>query len=73
MLSWPEAILATLGDRFMRSWIVVERAYRRPMSAFAFRIKFAFYPLLALVALAQSGFTFLIRLLLPTRHRANVH
>lgn len=51
MLSWLDAALAATGDRFMRSWTVVERAYRRPMSAFAFRVKFAFYPLLALVAL----------------------
>lgn len=35
----------------MRSWTVVERAYRRPMSAFAYRIKFAFYPLLAIAAI----------------------
>jgi CHASE2 domain-containing sensor protein len=35
----------------MRSWTVVERAYRRPLSAFALRVKFAFYPLLAIVAI----------------------
>jgi CHASE2 domain-containing sensor protein len=36
----------------MRSWSVVERAYRRPLSRFALRLKFTFYPLLALAALA---------------------
>src|SRR5262245_48552423 len=41
-----------LGENFMRSWSVVERAYRRPMSQFALRLKFAFYPLLALAAIA---------------------
>jgi len=34
----------------MRSWAVVERAYRRPLSRFALCLKFAFYPLLALAA-----------------------
>jgi CHASE2 domain-containing sensor protein len=46
-----DSTLATLGERFMRSWTVVERAYRRPLSAFAFRLKFAFYPLLAVAAI----------------------
>lgn len=35
----------------MHSWTVVERAYRRPLSAFALRIKFGFYPLLAIAAI----------------------
>ena len=47
-----DAGLATLGEGFMRSWTVVERGYRRPLSRFAYRLKFAFYPLLALGALA---------------------
>jgi len=51
IFSWLDASLATIGEIFMRSWTVVERAYRRPMSAFAYRIKFAFYPLLAIVAI----------------------
>ena len=51
-LSWLDAALAALGENFMRSWTVVERSYRRPLSVFAFRVKFAFYPLLALVAIA---------------------
>jgi hypothetical protein len=55
MLSWLDASLAAVGERFMRSWTVVERAYRRPLSAFAFRLKFAFYPLLALAALGWLG------------------
>ena len=46
-----DASLASLGEGFMRSWTVVERAYRRPMSTLAYRIKFAFYPLLAIAAI----------------------
>jgi CHASE2 domain-containing sensor protein len=52
LISWLDASLAALGDGFMRSWTVVERKYRRPLSRFAYRLKFAFYPLLALGALA---------------------
>jgi adenylate cyclase len=55
MLSWLDSSLAASGDAFMRSWTVVERAYRRPMSAFAYRIKFAFYPLLAIAAIGWLG------------------
>ncbi len=55
ILAWLDASLAAIGEGFMRSWTVVERGYRRPLSAFAFRIKFAFYPLLALAALNWLG------------------
>jgi hypothetical protein len=51
MLSWLDSSLAATGDAFMRSWTVVERAYRRPLSRFAFRLKFTFYPLLAIAAI----------------------
>ncbi len=51
MLSWLDAALAALGEAFMRSWSKVERLYRRPLSRFAFRLKFSYYPLLALAAL----------------------
>ena len=47
VLSSLDAGLATLGHGFMREWSRVERSYRRPLSALAFRLKFAFYPLLA--------------------------
>jgi CHASE2 domain-containing sensor protein len=55
MLSWLDSSLAAVGEGFMRSWSKVERGYRRPFSRFAFRVKFAFYPLLALGALAWLG------------------
>lgn len=51
MLSWLDAALAALGDGFIRAWGYVERSYRRPLARLAFRLKFAFYPLLALAAL----------------------
>ena len=52
VLSWVDASLAALGDSFVRSWGKVERSYRRPLSWIAARLKFAFYPLLALAAVA---------------------
>jgi CHASE2 domain-containing sensor protein len=51
VLSWLDAGLATLGHAFLRLWTRVERSYRRPFSWIAFRLKFAFYPLLALGAI----------------------
>ena len=55
VISRIDAVMALLGDGFMRAWTRVERAYRRPFSAFALRLKFAFYPLLALAALGWLG------------------
>ena len=52
VLSSLDAGLAMLGHGFMREWSRVERSYRRPLSALAFRLKFAFYPLLAIGAIA---------------------
>ena len=51
-LSWLDAGLAALGHGFLRAWTKVERSYRRPLSRVALRLKFAFYPLLALGAIA---------------------
>lgn len=51
MLSRIDASLAALGHGFVAQWTKVERAYRRPLSWLAFRLKFAFYPLLALGAI----------------------
>ena len=48
--SWIDATLAALGEGFLRYWSRIERGYRRPFSAVAFRLKFAFYPMLALGA-----------------------
>lgn len=51
-LSRLDATLAVLGDGFIRAWTQVDRSYRRPFSRLVFRLKFAFFPLLALGALA---------------------
>ncbi len=51
MFPWLDAPLAALGEGFMRAWSKVERCYRRPFSRAAFRLKFSYYPLLALLAL----------------------
>ena len=55
IISWVDASLAVLGDRFMRGWSQVERSYRRPLSQLSLRLKFAFYPLLAIVAIGWLG------------------
>jgi len=55
MLSWIDASLAALGHGFIQAWGRVERGYRRPFSKLAHRLKFAFYPLLALGAIAWLG------------------
>jgi CHASE2 domain-containing sensor protein len=51
-ISWIDAGLATLGENFIRGWSHVEHGYRRPASRLALRLKFAFYPLLAIGAIA---------------------
>ncbi len=55
LLSWIDATLATLGHAFMSSWSNVERSYRRPFARFALWLGFAFYPLLAIVAIGWLG------------------
>ena len=52
VLSWLDASLASLGHGFIQQWTKVERSYRRPLSRLAIRLKFAFYPLLAIGAVA---------------------
>ena len=61
MLSWLDASLAALGHGFVRHWTQVERSYRRPMSRLASRLKFAFFPLLALGAMAWLGWDWVNR------------
>ena len=52
VLSWIDSSLAAFGHGFILAWTKVERSYRRPFSRVALRLKFAFYPLLALGAIA---------------------
>jgi len=51
VLSWIDASLAAFGHGFILAWTRVERSYRRPFAQVALRLKFAFYPLLALGAI----------------------
>ena len=55
VLSWIDASLAAFGHGFVVAWTKVERSYRRPFSNVARRLQFAFYPLLALGAIAWLG------------------
>ena len=50
-----DATMASLAVWFMDAWTVVERGWRRPLSKLALRLKFAFYPLLAVAALGWLG------------------
>ncbi len=52
MLAWLDAGLAAFGYGFIRRWSRFERGYRRPLSRLASRLKFWFYPLLAIGAIA---------------------
>ena len=47
-----EAALARLGQGFIVRWERIEKGYRRPNARIALRLGFAFYPLLAAVALS---------------------
>jgi len=55
LLSSIEAAFAWLGHTFVDRWGRIERGYRRPFARAALRLRFAFYPLLALCALAWLG------------------
>ena len=46
-----DATMAAAAVWFMDAWTLVERSWRRPLSRFALRLRYAFYPLLGLVAL----------------------
>ena len=50
-----DAAMASLAVWFMDAWTIVERGWRRPLSKLALRLKFAFYPLLAVAALGWLG------------------
>lgn len=50
-----EAAMAWASFTFITRWGALERGYRRPYAKLALRLKFAFYPLLAVAALAWLG------------------
>ncbi len=47
--------MASSGRAFVNFWTRVERSYKRPASRIAIRVKFAFYPLLAIGAVLWLG------------------
>jgi CHASE2 domain-containing sensor protein len=52
LLTWLDAFMASSAHAFIEGWGKVERAYKRPFSWIALRLRFAFYPLLALGAVS---------------------
>lgn len=50
-----EAAMAWASFTFITRWGALERGYRRPYAKLALRLKFFFYPLLAIAALAWLG------------------
>jgi adenylate cyclase len=51
-----DAVMATSAQTFIDAWGRLERAYKRPLAWVALRVRFAFYPLLALGAVAWLVF-----------------
>ena len=47
LLTWLDAFMASSAHAFIDFWTKVERSYKRPFSWMARRLRFAFYPLLA--------------------------
>ncbi|HRO63611.1 CHASE2 domain-containing protein [Thermomonas sp.] len=58
LLDHFDAAMASLAVWFMDTWSLVERGYRRPLTRLALRLKFLFYPLLAVVALGWLGWDY---------------
>ncbi|MEN1929280.1 CHASE2 domain-containing protein [Luteimonas sp. MJ250] len=50
-----DRMMASAGIGFMDAWAVLERAYRRPLAWISQRLRFAFYPLLAVLMLGWLG------------------
>ena len=55
LMSWVDAAMASSAHAFIDFWTRVERTYKRPFSRVATRLKFAFYPLLAIGAILWLG------------------
>ena len=50
LLGVLDAAMATSAQKFIDGWGRLERAYKRPLAWLALRVRFVFYPLLALAA-----------------------
>jgi CHASE2 domain-containing sensor protein len=46
-----DAVMAASAQKFIDGWGRLERAYKRPLAALAVRVRFAFYPMLAIGAI----------------------
>ncbi|MGO4550334.1 CHASE2 domain-containing protein [Lysobacter sp. 2RAF19] len=51
-----DAVMATVAQGFIDGWGRLERAYKRPLARLALHVRFAFYPLLALVAVGWLAY-----------------
>src|SRR5690349_11875971 len=56
LVTWVDAWMASSADAFINTWTRVERSYKRPFSRLALQLKFAFYPLLALMAIGWLAY-----------------
>ena len=56
LLTAIDAGMATAAHAFVSGWTRVELLYKRPLSRLVGRLKFAFYPLLALLAIGWLGY-----------------
>jgi CHASE2 domain-containing sensor protein len=56
LLTWLDAWMAAAAHGFIDAWGAVERSYKRPLSRIALRMRFAFYPLLAVLAVGWLAY-----------------
>ena len=50
LMTWIDAWMASAAHAFIDYWGRLERGYKRPFAWFAMRVRFAFYPILAICA-----------------------
>jgi adenylate cyclase len=50
LMTWIDAWMASAAHAFIDYWGRLERGYKRPLAWFALRVRFAFYPILAICA-----------------------
>jgi|GEM_PF-620924 len=58
LMSWVDAAMASSAHAFIDFWTRVERTYKRPFSRVATKLRFAFYPLLAIGAILWLGWDY---------------
>ena len=55
LLTWVDAWMASAATRFIGGWGKLESFYKLPLSWLVGRLRFAFYPLLAIAAIGWLG------------------